>query len=98
MKKNNNAKNSLQPTVSPRVVSTHGDDRSFQPTAMIDHFSQMRKIADKEDINYLVLDKDDTLVPVYHFEVTDKKIQKTLSNFHNMGKFVIIVSNSVSKD
>jgi len=45
-----------------------------------------------------VLDKDDTLVPIYQFTVTDLKIKDTLSHFHNMGKFVIIVSNSVAVD
>ena len=44
------------------------------------------------------MDKDDTLVPLYQFTVTDKKIQETLSHFHNTGKIVIIVSNSVAVD
>ena len=37
----------------------------FRPTAMIDHFSMMKEIVDKEEINYLVLDKDDTIVPLH---------------------------------
>ena len=70
----------------------------FRPTAMIDHFSQMKEIVDKEKLNYLVLDKDDTLVPVYQFDVNDKKIHDTLSYFHHMGISVIVVSNSVAVD
>ena len=68
----------------------------FRPTAMIDHFSQMKEIADKEHINYLVVDKDDTIVPVYQFTVTDKKIHDALSYFHNTARVVIVVSNSVA--
>ena len=37
----------------------------FRPTAMIDHISQMKDIVDKENINYIIIDKDDTLVPAY---------------------------------
>lgn len=46
----------------------------FRPTAMINHFSEMSEIAKKENIHFLIIDKDDTLVPVYQFKVEDKKI------------------------
>ena len=37
----------------------------FKPTAMIDHISQIKDIAVKQNINYIIIDKDDTLVPAY---------------------------------
>lgn len=45
-----------------------------------------------------MLDKDDTIVPVYEFTINDKKIHDTLNNLRNFGKFIIVVSNSVVVD
>lgn len=39
----------------------------------------MKDIASKEKINYLVIDKDDTLVPLNEFKVHDKRIHKALN-------------------
>lgn len=70
----------------------------FRPTAMLDHVSQIRDIVKKENIHYLVIDKDDTLVPAYEFKVVDKKIHETLNDLHNDGVFIVVCANSVIVD
>ena len=44
------------------------------------------------------MDKDDTLVPVYEYNVKDKKIADTINFFKNQGVHLSIVSNSVIVD
>ena len=46
----------------------------------------------------MVLDKDDTVVPIYQFKVEDKSIHDTLNHIHNLGVFIMFSSNSVIVD
>lgn len=57
--------NFLQPNVLKIAYNLLFHFDKFRPTAMIEHFSMMKEIVDKEEINYLVLDKDDTIVPLH---------------------------------
>ena len=69
----------------------------IKPNYRLQAVPEILSMKDRLTVNYVIFDKDDTLVPLHEFEVKDQRIIETIVELREMGIKVFVVSNSVKQ-